>query len=90
MYVCFSHMACQEVCRSPGSAENFSPLPGRFVAYVLTGLLDLSLDFHLMKTILDNREPNKPVYHCTIAPCCFILEKLWKSIEAYICNATWK
>lgn len=52
MYVCFSHMACQEVCRSPGLAEKFPPLAGMFVAYVLTGLLDLSSELHLLKTIL--------------------------------------
>lgn len=34
MYVCFSHMTCQEVCCSPDLAENFPPLAGRFVAYV--------------------------------------------------------
>lgn len=41
MYVCFSHMACQEVCRPPVLAETFPLLAGRFVASVLTGLLDL-------------------------------------------------
>lgn len=48
MYVCFSRTACQEACRSPGLAENFPPLAGRFVANVLTELLDLSTDLHLM------------------------------------------